>query len=157
MHMSDETKTERCCANCACYWIQENANNPMEKQGFCRLEPPTATQVRVERPRMKNGEAVLDRNNRPIMEPHTAWAYLYKPAMGNLVCFDGWRPLGTEPGEKQIANGAIPESLLSAMKQLYQDMIGQRPAEMPVCIHNREVGNSCPYCPTGVAQWPAIG
>jgi len=107
--------TDRTCANCACHWIQENAQNPMEKQSFCRRDPPKAAQMRGETPRMKDGKAVMGRDNKPIMENVMVWAFLYNPTQPSLVCFDGWRPAETLPGEKLIG-GLTDDAIGSAIK-----------------------------------------
>jgi hypothetical protein len=101
----------RTCSNCACHYIQTNAANPIEKQMFCRRDPPQAAQMRGEVPRMRDGKAVIGRDGKPVMESMQTVVYLYKPTEGQLVCFDGWRTEGTLAGEKNIAG--IPDAKLS--------------------------------------------
>jgi hypothetical protein len=98
----------RTCVNCACHWTQENTVNPLEKQSFCRRDPANATQMRAETPRMRDGKAVLGRDQKPIMENTTVWVYLYKPTLPTLVCFDGWRPMNALPGDKTQADFVLP-------------------------------------------------
>jgi hypothetical protein len=98
-------KMARRCENCACYMEVKNPANPMEHQGFCRRDPATATPVRVNHPRLKpDGTPVLDRQDRPIMEQRQDMAYIFRATARELTCFDGWRPLGTEPGDEWLLN-----------------------------------------------------
>jgi hypothetical protein len=99
----------RTCANCACQLWRENEMNKLEKQMFCRRNTPTAAQMRAERPRLRDGKVVIDkRTNKPEMENVMTVVYLYQPTMPELVCFDGWRPLETLPGEKKfLIDGAV--------------------------------------------------
>lgn len=88
----------RTCANCACSFIREDAKNPLQKQMFCRLNPPVAAQLRGEKPRMRDGKVVIGRDNKPVMENVTELHFLYAPTLPELVCFNGWRPMGVLPG-----------------------------------------------------------
>src|ERR1700692_1112216 len=91
----------RSCANCACNIMQKHMLNPLEQQMFCRREPPTAAQMRGETPRIRDGKPVMDKHTgKPIMESVQQLVYLYKPVTAESVCFDGWRPEGTLPGER---------------------------------------------------------
>lgn len=118
--MTDDSKSDiRNCSNCACYHEQTSALTAMQKQGFCRRDPPTAAQARVDVPRldrMKN--PVIGKDGRPIMESTQQLVYLYKPTMPELVCFDGWRPLDTQPGEKQKVDIAKTLAEMSSAESL---------------------------------------
>lgn len=96
--------TARRCGNCACYFEVSHPQNPLLKQGFCRLEPPSTAQVRVEVPMLDaNGHPMMtkDKQGKPVprMEGRTQLAYTHDPTQPESVCFDGWRPLGTQPGD----------------------------------------------------------
>ncbi len=102
------TTEKRTCANCACHIVETNSLLKMEKQSFCRRDPGTAAQVRGERPRMIDGVLQNDRRTgKPIMENVMEMAFLYKPTMPELVCFDGWRPMGTLPGIGFVSDNEI--------------------------------------------------
>ena len=93
--------TNRACENCACFFVQTHPQNPMEKQGFCRLNPPLSQIMRVEVPRVdKNGVPVFGRDGKPTTEAAQRLMYSYPPTMPAMVCFDGWRPLDYQPGER---------------------------------------------------------
>jgi len=116
MKQSELQSEVRTCANCACSKVEENPQNKLETQMFCRRNNPIAAQIRIERPRVVNGEVQLDRRTqKPIMENATDVAYLYAPTQKELVCFDGWRPLGTLPGEKKIG-GLSDDDVMKAIK-----------------------------------------
>lgn len=120
--MTEEIK--RSCANCACHIVQENSMNKMEKQSFCRRNPPNAAKMRGERPQMILGQARMAKDGKtPIMEPYDVILYLYVPVMPDLVCFDGWRPVDTLPGERAATE--LSGNIMSAMARLYKDMIVQ--------------------------------
>lgn len=112
----------RTCANCACHHIQQNQINPLESQSFCHRDPPSAAKMRGERPQMINGQPRMMKDGKtPIMQTVEEVIYLYKPTMPNLVCFDGWRPLGTLPGER--SGSELSEGIMAAMRRLYTDMV----------------------------------
>lgn len=120
--MTDNKKIFRSCLTCACHHVQENQLNKMEKQSFCRRNPPTAAKMRGERPQMLHGQPRFMKDGKtPIMETYDAVLYLYAPVMENLVCYDGWRPIGTEPGER--ANTELSDSLTRGMVRLFKDMM----------------------------------
>jgi len=142
--------------------IQANTQNPMEKQAFCRRDPVNAQRVRTEVPRMKRDGTgpVMGRDNKPIMENGEAWAFLYRPTLASLTCFDGWRPLGTLPGDKW--QNAIVDQLMKqgiAAIQAGLNLTNTAPGSfdrefMPfydMCPHDKPAGLPCPECPDGVA------
>jgi hypothetical protein len=113
--------TARCCANCACYFVVPNPQNPMQSQGFCRREPANTAQVAVEVPMVNGkGEVMMqkDKTGRevPRMERRQQMAYVFDLTNASSVCFDGWRPLGTQPGDDwrahwfaKMVSGALEE------------------------------------------------
>lgn len=150
--MSDEVK--RTCANCACFFLDTDKSNPTNKQGFCRRDPATAAQARVEVPRVgKDGQPVMGRDGKPVMNNEVKIVYLYKPMEAGLVCFNGWRAIDTLPGE----NSSLP-FLIGQMKKLWDDVTKpQTPSEFafePECAHGQVVGLKCSTCPDGIAEWP---
>lgn len=103
--------TDRSCANCACFarMRQDGSIAPPDSaladaQPICRRFPPQARQARV-------GVPVLDRNGQPVRdakggvrtEPKAVMMMGYPPVIPTAVCYDGWRPLGTLPGERAPA------------------------------------------------------
>lgn len=91
----------RTCANCACMIEMSAINSPLQKQNFCRKDPAKFAQVRVQKPRLnREGKIIEGRDGKPIMEDAVQDIFLYVPTQPQLVCFDGWRPEGTMPGEK---------------------------------------------------------
>ena len=114
----------RTCANCACHSIQENKENPLESQMFCQKDPPMAQKMRVDMPQMRDGKVVMMKDGKtPITRQVEQIFYMYKPTMGNLVCFDGWRPMGTQPGQRSMDS---LDGMTGALKRLWADMIEQQ-------------------------------
>jgi hypothetical protein len=106
---SQVTDKTRNCANCACSFIQENSQNKLEKQMFCRRNTPMAAEVAVDKPRLINGQVDIDkRTGKPMMVRVKDIAYLYAPTREDMVCFDGWRPMGTEPGVGFVSDNSYP-------------------------------------------------
>jgi hypothetical protein len=90
----------RRCENCACYFEVRNPLNPLQCQGFCRREPPQSQQVRVDVPMMNGkGEPMIDAKGKPRMEQKIQLAFVHELTARQMTCFDGWRPLGTQPGD----------------------------------------------------------
>jgi hypothetical protein len=125
--MENETKIiePRTCGNCACCEVKPHAVNKLQTQAFCKLKPPTYAQIRADVPRLtKEGQPVIGKNNQPVMEPGFQEVYLSSPTDVRLVCFDGWRPIGTLPGDRyEMADVMGP--LRSAFSQLGWDLIQQ--------------------------------
>lgn len=93
------------CGNCACYFQMGNPALPGQPQGFCRRFSPDLQELRGLQPRRdpRSGEVVMGKDNQPVMEPAKTTGYIFKPATRQGICFDGWRPLGTLPGEQPIS------------------------------------------------------
>lgn len=95
-------RADRTCATCACSLTQTNPNNPAHSQMFCRLNPPKHARGIVEIPRVKNGQPVIGKDGQPVMEKMEQDFYIYEPTMPAMVCFSGWRPMGSEPGRHDV-------------------------------------------------------
>lgn len=114
-------KISRTCATCACSMVQTNPNDPKHQQLFCRLDPPTYHLVEVEVPRIKDGQPVSNPRGPGFLTDKVQQSmYAYKPTDAKLVCFKGWRPIGTEPGRHDIRKDAqalmdIMEPILNAI------------------------------------------
>lgn len=93
--------TDRTCSNCACY-IEQIINPVAPPQGMCRRNGPVPAQVRIERPRINpitKQPMVSKVDQKPMVDITTENVFLYAPTALDKVCFDGWRPLGTQPGD----------------------------------------------------------
>ena len=160
--MTDQV--QRLCLNCACHMVQENHLNPLEKQSFCRRDPPMAQQMRVSKPMMRDGKPVIDKhNNKPLMKEEIEIIYLYRPTMPNLVCFDGWRPTEYQPGERMPATlehdigDLMADGYKRLMADLQTDSLNQTPHWGPWCEHDIQVGQLCQKCPNGIARLQTNG
>jgi len=123
-------KTERCCLNCACYMEVQNPINKLAHQGFCRRDPPNAQTVRVERPRvLPDGKPAMDKQGRPIMERGEQLAYVHRLTARELTCYDGWRPLGTRPGDRWEQR-ALLEKLLPALREVIPEELADALEEL---------------------------
>ncbi len=110
--------TERNCASCACHAWMSMADGKLEEgvittaQGIthnivCRRNEPGAQRVRVQAPvtylSKTTGKMEVAKDPRtgiPRMEDKEIMQIGHRPTAPDAVCFDGWRPLGTAPGEK---------------------------------------------------------
>lgn len=118
----------RTCSNCACHAMQEDKLNPLQTQMFCRRDTPMAQQMRVDRPVIRDGKPVMQRDGKtPLTSVVTEIVFMYRPTLPGLVCFDGWRPMGTEPGRAMDS----AEGILSIMKRLHADLIAQSMENLP--------------------------
>lgn len=97
-----ETGTNgRNCETCACSFIGKHPQLFGQEQMFCRRNPPLHARVRVQRPRLGLDKKIMaGRDGKPIMETAEEDMYLYVPTTKTMVCFDGWRPVSTLPGDK---------------------------------------------------------
>ena len=89
----------RNCSTCACYFQMTNTEEPHKVQAFCRRSPADLTEVRSQEQRRDNTGRPVFKDGRPVMQPATVTGFLFKAALPEGVCFDGWRPKGTLPGE----------------------------------------------------------
>lgn len=105
----------RSCGNCACFahmladgTVLEAPKAGAEAQTVCRRNTPGGRYVTIEVPVFdaKTGAPVLRRaGGEQRTERKQVLQIGFPPAVANGVCFDGWRPLGTEPGENyKVAN-----------------------------------------------------
>lgn len=96
---------ERTCANCACFGRMDGngamVDTPADSIPVCRRNTPGARQQRVEVPVLDptTKAPVVDRG-RPRMMAQQALVIGYPATAPDAVCFDGWRPAGTLPGER---------------------------------------------------------
>jgi hypothetical protein len=117
----------RTCANCACHSMQTNLLNPAESQMFCRRDPPMAQRMRIKVPVIRDGKPVMMRDNKtPLMTEEDQVHYMFRPTLATLVCFDGWRAEGTEPGQR--SSDAL-DGVTGALKRLWADMMTQQQEE----------------------------
>ena len=128
----------RDCGACACYFEQANPENPSQSQGFCRRAPADMQSMRGMEPRRDLKGNVVMRDGQPVMQPTQIIGYLFKTTRREGTCFDGWRPLGTLPGERQIDTtmrlardslrpllAELPESLRPFMAALFGSATGE--------------------------------
>jgi hypothetical protein len=127
--MNDLNVIPRTCATCACSDVQKDQTNPLVSQMFCRRDPPMAQQMRVELPVIRDGKPVMQKNDptKPLTTAGVQMAYMYKPTLANLTCFDGWRPMGAEPGRAMDS----ADSILAIMKKLHTDLMVQSLENVP--------------------------
>jgi hypothetical protein len=76
--------TDRNCSNCACSFLAKHPQEIGRTQLLCRKGPPLLVQ-----------QTATDPEGRPVR----AVSLTYALTSPELVCFDGWRPIGTLPGE----------------------------------------------------------
>jgi hypothetical protein len=106
----------RDCAHCACYFESANPENPSQFQGFCRRWPAEFSQTRGQVPRLDPVTKLpVMKNGVPVMNNEVIVGYLFKPAQRQGTCFDGYRPLGTLPGERPV-EGKLKEFLLKLVE-----------------------------------------
>lgn len=93
---------DRRCNTCACYLEIPNSTGKGPGQGVCR----------------RNGVLMMQTQNRITgqMEMNLTFA----PTMAELVCFDGWRPENTAPGDNwnqtRLTSAFVPV-MMAALKQ----------------------------------------
>ena len=126
--MTDE-KLERNCSTCACSIIQKHHITANETQMFCRRQTVMSHMARMERPALdpKTKQPMFrkgrgDEKPTPIMETFNDLIYLFAPTLPELVCFDGWRPVGTPPGDFSYKTSDIEKLYADAMAKLSNDM-----------------------------------
>jgi len=119
--MTDQASfASRTCATCACFLIQENPANPLERQGFCRRNTALHARGKMQVPRLDTEKKIVnDRNGKPILETIERDFYIYPPTMPELTCFDGWRSLETLPGDPRMPDvRKLIESMRHVLKEL---------------------------------------
>lgn len=137
--------TDRKCSTCACF-ITAPVPGESRLQGMCRRFAPTAQRVRISVPVMKDGKPVMQKFDptKPLTQEVTQLGYLYELTEADLVCFDGWRPLGSKPGNAAVDTflDAVSEALNEAASStapvdylgLWNRMVAKyrAPADSPV-------------------------
>lgn len=73
----------RRCKTCACHIEVKNPNVLGQSQSLCR------------------------RNGVVMMQAGNGFSLTYPPTQPDLVCFDGWRPLDTPPGDIDMVRVGI--------------------------------------------------
>jgi len=124
--------TARNCSNCACYFTVPNPQNPLQSQGFCRREPASTAEVAVDVPMLDaKGQVMMQKDKTgtqiPRMERRKQLAYMFDLTNATSVCFDGWRPLGTQPGDDWRAHWFAQS--LAAYIERHVDAEGFEPGE----------------------------
>lgn len=103
----------RSCANCACAFEAKHPTLINRTQLLCRLRPP-----------MLITQQGQDEHGRRISEV----SLTYAPTAPDLVCFDGWRPIGVEPGQKPLSMGGLvlPPEISGLFQMIEKAIAGQR-------------------------------
>lgn len=126
----------RVCASCACFSamtekgeIIDPASNP-EAMRVCRRNPPGGRMVRVEEPvhDPKTGAPVVDRG-RPRLQAKQVLQIGYQPTIETASCYDGWRPLGTPPGQRWESRHMVARLLPLLERALVQSGMSAEAAE----------------------------
>lgn len=98
------------CATCACFarvlpdGVLAAAEADQEAIPVCRRNPPVARWTRIEVPvRGADGQAVINARGKPQMEAQQVLTVGYPPMPPGAICWDGWRPLGTPPGQRPVS------------------------------------------------------
>ncbi len=106
--MTNSQLDVRTCGNCACFArmmpdgsVVSTSEAAQDTASVCRRTPPGGRYERREVPVVRDGAPVIDRG-RPRMEARQVLQIGYPPTVDTAVCWDGWRPLGTKPGESAI-------------------------------------------------------
>jgi hypothetical protein len=114
---------DRTCATCACCKIEINPVDKLHSQAFCRRNTPVHGRVRVDVPRLdRDKKPVIGKNGAPILEQEERSFYVYPPTQPDMVCFDGWRPMGTLPGDKWDMLDII-KPFREGLEQIRSDML----------------------------------
>jgi hypothetical protein len=118
----DQLSESRTCANCACHHVRANPLT-QETQSFCRRNTAMTAMGRVRKPRLINGQLVIDKITKKPQEVEVQeMFFLHQPTLPDLTCFDGWRPLGTEPGDFTYKTMDLEKMYLEGMAKLSKDM-----------------------------------
>lgn len=139
------TDQPRSCANCACFahmlpdgTILAPDSTRQDAQTVCRRNPPGGRWTRVDVPVYDaQGEPVMRRPGVPRLEPKQVLEIGYPPAVHGGVCFDGWRPLGTRPGENAHLREVLPmvaevaRGNMAAAKRLGEALLDNLMSELP--------------------------
>lgn len=135
----------RTCANCACFahmlpdgTVLASDSKRAEGQTVCRRAPPGGRWVEVEVPVYDaTGAPVMRRPGVPRMERKQVLEIGYPPAVHSGLCYDGWRPIGTRPGDNVHLAEVLPmvaelaRGNVAAAKRLGTAMLDNLMAELP--------------------------
>lgn len=111
----------RTCASCACVTTVVDPNDINNTAYFCRREPPEFIDERV---RIAN--PLAGQKGQPQLLEGTKRTFLPgRPTVATGVCFDGWRPEATEPGDNWTLKQYVRE-LEPALQQAFA-LIGLPP------------------------------
>jgi hypothetical protein len=105
-----DTVEERACINCACAIEAKHPTLINRSQLLCRKNPP-----------MLINQQGQDTEGRAV----SALSLTYAPTSPELVCFDGWRPIGTAPGEKYLS--VFPKKDSTAFDALLNAFLTKNP------------------------------
>lgn len=140
------TRPTETCANCACFahmlpdgTVLPRDSTRQEGQTVCRRSPPGGRWARVEVPvyDQATGEPLMRRPGVPRLEAKQVLEIGYPPAVPGGVCFDGWRPVETRPGENAHLREVLPmlaelaRGNTAAAKRLGQAMLDNLLDELP--------------------------
>lgn len=135
--LTEQPKPEsRTCANCACSVVRKHPVLLNEDRMFCARNTVNSHIMRVGKPRIDPAtkQPVMDkRTQKPIIESVDDLVFLYMPTMPELTCYDGWRPLGTLPGDFSYRTGDVAEltqKFMDGFKRLQQDVIAQLESDL---------------------------
>jgi hypothetical protein len=105
---------KRLCSNCACFGrmlpdgrVLDPSEPTSEGMLVCQLDTPASRLAHQEVPVLKDGQPVMDRG-RPRLERIQVVQIGYKPVTPDARCFNGWRPIGTQPGENWKLTQLLP-------------------------------------------------
>jgi hypothetical protein len=125
----EQENEKRTCANCACH---DTGTYPLTQQEMmvCKRNPPNGIPMRVRRPAIDpvtRQPRMAKRADKPtpIMEEVQAVVVFYNPTSPDMVCFDGWRPMGTDPGDFAYKSSPIEkqiEQTIVGMNRLVNDL-----------------------------------
>lgn len=100
------------CQTCACYFESANPEDATKFQGFCRRFPAVLNRIRTMEQRRDRTGAVVIRDGQPVMQPAEVAGFMFALTQRSGTCFDGWRAVGTLPGEtpaERIVREAGPQ------------------------------------------------
>lgn len=113
----------RDCEHCACYFETTHAHNPSEFQGFCRRQPAQLVESKAQVPRLDKNKQPLIKDGQVVMNNEVVVGLLYAPTQRHATCFEGYRPLGTLPGERPMdpKTKEVLLSLINSADRLLSD------------------------------------
>lgn len=130
-----DEKSVRTCENCACSHKMKHPQFVNESQLFCRREPPIYQRLRVMQPVIRNGNPVMQKGttDKPLLESVEGDFYVYKPTVASMVCFDGWRPIGTEAGDFRYKTPEL-DKMREGMSKFLEHLAAPTDADLQALI-----------------------